>query len=125
MTTVYQKRDKAFANVSAYAILKDGKHIANINLKYPKDGAGRLHCYMHIIGYQMQTASVGGYGYDKSSAVISKVAKEYITYFDNNSDIELKEYEIDLIRILATDEAHNGNWDHLLYKNGFTKINVI
>lgn len=124
MTTVYQKHDKAFSQVNAYAILKDGKHIANINLKYPKDGAGRLQCFIHIHGSEMQNSWVSGCWYDKRSSAISKTAQQYIKYTLDEAVI-LEADEMEFLRILATGEAHNGNWDHLLYKNGFTKINVI
>lgn len=39
--TVYETHDKAFANVSAYAIVSDGARVANISFKFPRDGAIR------------------------------------------------------------------------------------
>lgn len=72
MTTVYDKFDAHFPKVSAYALIYKGKALGKIVVKYPKDGAGRLHTYIHIHGTQMQTAFVGGYGYDKSAAALQK-----------------------------------------------------
>ena len=69
MTTIYEQHDAAFNLVSAYVILNgSGDRIATIAFKYPKDGAGRLWCYFHLIGLEMSRAYAGGYGYDKTSA---------------------------------------------------------
>lgn len=74
MPTVYEKHDKAFSNVSAYAIVKDGQLVGKIAYKFPKDGAGRLVCFLHFHGYEMVTGYAGGYGYDKRSASLEAAA---------------------------------------------------
>lgn len=71
MTNIYNLHDKAFFNVSAYVILKDGEKVATVAFKFPKDGAGRLWCYLHVIGLPMVRAYAGGYGYDKKSAAFT------------------------------------------------------
>jgi hypothetical protein len=68
MTNIYDQHDKAFSQVSASIIIKDGAQVGTIAWKYPKDGAGRLWCYFHIHGQEMVRAYAGGYGYDKKSA---------------------------------------------------------
>lgn len=122
--SVYQKFESAFSNVSAYAILKDGEHVANITLKYPKDGMGRLQCFMHILGNEMQNAFVSGCGYDKQSAVIHKTAKQYKEFISYNPEYKVKPSALELLELLSSYEASNG-WDGVLYKSGFDKINVI
>lgn len=125
MKTVYQKFESSFANVSAYVILKDGVHIANISLKYPKDGMGRLQCYIHIFGTEMQNDFVSGCGYDKRSHAIHKTAKKYLSLVENEGLTDaLSVHEKLFLALLSSNEADNG-WDGVLYKHGFTKINVM
>lgn len=119
--TVYQKFEASFTNVSAYVILKEGVHIANITLKYPKDGMGRLQCYIHIFGTEMQNSFSSGYGYDKRSHAIHVTAKKYLNSDEYN---KLRMNEKIFIDLLSSDEADNG-WGDVLYSNGFTKINVM
>ena len=66
----WTKFDTAFAQVSSFVILdaESKDVIAKIALKYPKDGAGRLSCYMHIVGTEVQIGTASGYGYDKRTA---------------------------------------------------------
>jgi hypothetical protein len=76
MTNIYNHHDKAFAQVSAYVVLKDGERVATIALKFPKDGAGRLWAYVHWIGTPMVRGFAGGYGYDKRSAAVASAARK-------------------------------------------------
>jgi hypothetical protein len=77
MSDVYKQHDAAFAAVSAFVILdKSGERVATVALKFPRDGAGRLYAYVHLIGVEMVRAHAGGYGYDKrSAAVAAAIAK--------------------------------------------------
>lgn len=75
MTKIYEQHEKAFSNVSAYVILKDGERVATVAFKYPNDGAGRLWCYLHVLGLPMVRAYAGGYGYDKASAAFTSAAQ--------------------------------------------------
>lgn len=51
--------------VSAYAITYKGEHVGLVAWKHPKDGAGRVYCYLHIFGFQMVRGQAAGFGYDK------------------------------------------------------------
>lgn len=73
MSDIYDQHKAAFASVSAYVIAKDGDRVATVAFKYPRDGAGRLWCYVHVLGVPMVRGHAGGYGYDKHSAA-SEVA---------------------------------------------------
>ncbi len=75
MSKIYDLHSAAFAQVSAYIILKDGEKVATVAFKYPKDGAGRLWCYLHVVGLKMVRGYAGGYGYDKTSAAFDDAAK--------------------------------------------------
>ena len=77
MTTIYQHHDAAFTQVSAGVILKDGEKVGTIAFKYPRDGAGRLWCYLHLLGSTMVRGSAAGYGYDKRSAALEVAAANY------------------------------------------------
>ena len=77
MTTtasIYDRHDAAFRRVAAYAIAQDGRHVANVKIKFPEDGAGRLYAYVHWLGSEMVRGYAGGYGYDKSTAAVSAAA---------------------------------------------------
>ncbi len=75
MSKIYDLHSAAFAQVSAYIILKDGEKVATVAFKYPKDGAGRVWCYLHVVGLEMVRGYAGGYGYDKTSAAFDDAAK--------------------------------------------------
>ena len=74
-STIYDQHDKHFAHVSAYVIAKDGERVATVALRYPKDGAGRLHAYVHWLGAPMSHGWAGGYGYDKGSAAVADAVR--------------------------------------------------
>lgn len=77
MADIYQQHKAAFSNVSAFAILdRAGERVATVDIKYPRDGTGRLYAYVHLIGVEMVRGHANGYGYDKrSAAVAAAIAK--------------------------------------------------
>lgn len=89
--SVYQIAEQKFNDVSAYVIMKDDKHICNITLKYPRDGMGRVHGFIHCFGLHMVHDFVSGGGYDKRSAVICKLARKQIANIKSIIDCEEKE----------------------------------
>lgn len=74
--SIYDQHDKAFSNVSAYVIMRQGERVATIAFKFPKDGAGRLWCYVHLLGLEMVRGYAGGYGYDKRSAAVCNAVEK-------------------------------------------------
>lgn len=62
---IYDTHNKAFKNVKAGALVKDGKQVGTIAFKY--GASGRVTCYLHIFGTQMVSGSAGGHGYDKTT----------------------------------------------------------
>lgn len=71
MPDIYEQHKAAFSNVSAFVILDQaGNRVATVAIKYPRDGAGRLYAYVHLIGVEMVRAHANGYGYDKRSAAM-------------------------------------------------------
>jgi hypothetical protein len=76
MSDIYKQHESAFRHVSAYVVMKDGEREATIAFKFPRDGAGRLYCYLHVLGLPMVRGMAGGYGYDKRSAALADAAKK-------------------------------------------------
>lgn len=85
MDNIYDQHNAAFSNVSAYVITdKQGKRVATIAFKFPRDGAGRLWCYLHVLGLPMVRGMAGGYGYDKQSAASLNAARKVATYSEKD-----------------------------------------
>ena len=76
MPNIYDQHKAAFPNVSAYVIARNGKKVATIAFKYPRDGAGRLYAYVHWLGVPMVRGFAGGYGYDKHSAAVASAVRK-------------------------------------------------
>ena len=73
--TVYQKHEQAFALVMAGVIMKDGEKAGTIAFKFPKDGAGRLTCFLHFTGWPMVIGTANGCGYDKKAAAFESACR--------------------------------------------------
>lgn len=122
----WTKFDKAFSQVSSFIILdKDTKDvIAKIALKYPKDGAGRLSCYMHLIGTEVQIGTANGYGYDKRTASIVS-ASQKISELSIVEKLKLDQNQRDFITWLNSDKARSGWKEVINESNGFIVIQAI
>lgn len=116
MTKIYEQFDAAFKKINAYAVLKNGNHVANINIKYPNDGMGRIFAYVHILGLEMVRDFAGGCGYDKKDTAIKAAVGKINTNEKSNAAISAKEMQVALSQ---------GNWERELEKAGFTVIRVI
>lgn len=68
MNNIYDQHYKAFAAVEAYlAIHPEGQQV-RITFKHPNKGAGRLYCFVYLVGFEMSKGFADGYGYDKKNA---------------------------------------------------------
>jgi hypothetical protein len=118
-TNIYDQHRAAFSNVSAYVVLKDGKRVASVAFKFPRDGAGRLYCYLHIFGAPMARGYAGGYGYDKRSAACEAAAAKH----------SRDAYPEDLANIDAIKAALAGDsgyeWDRRLRDAGFDVVQAV
>lgn len=92
MTTVYDKFDKHFSQVSAWVIVNEqGEQVGKMAAKYPKDGMGKLYLYLHLYGSEMVQVNVSGCGFDKLSVAIQKAAEAYtkeLTFKNDRDFIE-------------------------------------
>lgn len=124
MTKIYEQHDKAFKQVSAKAILRDGVHVANISIKFPIDGAGRFYAYFHLIGSEMCRGFAGGYGYDKTTAcVYDAITKTEIA--DDHYSNTPKQLEMLAMFKAAISDNDGYDWQRLLRDAGFTVLNVV
>jgi hypothetical protein len=75
---IYDKRDQAFKDVSASVITDQaGNRKATVSIKYPKDGAGRLTMFVHVIGTEIVCGTASGYGYDKAGAAFENACTKF------------------------------------------------
>ncbi|MCW2317092.1 hypothetical protein M2322_002646 [Rhodoblastus acidophilus] len=131
-STIYEAFDSAFAQVSAYAVLKDGEHVANVSFKHPPRGHGerRLTVFVHWIGLEMVKGWAGGCGYDKKTAACSAASRRLAAVWEaakkeNSGNLDrFYPKQIDaFIAAIAKDEGHY--WNNQLESAGFTVLNVI
>lgn len=120
MTNIYEQHNKAFAQVSAHAILKDGEMVAKIAFKFPKDGAGRLYAYVHFLGLEMVRGYANGYGYDKQSAAVEN-AVDHV----NHAKIDPENQDLPLQFIKALTNIGGNTWRIALSNAGFDVWQVV
>lgn len=123
MTNIYEQHDKAFANVSAYVILKDGNSVAKIAFKFPRDGAGRLYAYVHWVGAEMVRGQAGGYGYDKRSAAVQDAVQKMKPHRSNVDGAYNDPKQTAFMSAFAMDGGEY--WDTKLRVAGFTVIQAV
>jgi len=114
MSDIYDQHSAAFANVSAYVILKDGERVATVAFKFPRDGAGRLYTYVHWLGLEMVRGFAGGYGYDKRTAAVAAAVKTLGGYSPGLGDF-----------LTACDRDGGHHWDRRLQDAGFTVLQAV
>jgi len=91
-TSVYDKHDKHFAQVSAYVIIdSEGNQKGTMSVKYPKEGMGKLYLYLHLYGSQMVQVSVSGCGFDKLSVAVQKAGDQYVKQNLGNDKLSVQD----------------------------------
>lgn len=120
---IYEQHDKAFRDVSAFVILKDGERVATVALKFPKDGAGRLWAYVHWIGLPMVRGYAGGFGYDKRSAAVAAAAKKMALPVPCEEKVATGEGYTAFVKALEDGDGHN--WACRLERAGFTVLQAV
>ncbi len=114
---IYDQHRAAFANVSAYVILdKNGERVATVAFKYPRDGAGRLYAYVHIMGIPMIRGFAAGGGYDKGSAAVAHAVAKMC-----ESDTPAGTWPLTVA--LSKDDGYH--WDQNARKAGFTVLQAV
>lgn len=115
MTTIYDQHRAAFAQVSAFVVLDGAERVATIAFKFPRDGAGRLACFLHVIGLPMVRGTASGYGYDKRAAALGAAASKV----DRPTGDEGVIARDRLAAFLAAIRDDDRSWDASLHKAGF------
>ncbi len=118
---VYKQFEAAFPQVSAYAVIRDGKPMAKVALKFAKSGLSTC-AYVHWIGLPMVRGVANGGGYDKASAACSIAMGKTRDPLDigKRDDVHLW----DLFRsTLAKDDGQH--WDNRLRAAGFDVFQVV
>lgn len=123
MSDIYRIHEKAFAQTSAYVVLRDNERVATLAFKFPRDGAGRLWVYAHWIGREMVRAYADGYGYDKRSAACNAAARKLASvklpeWRKMECPYEKEAFEAFRAALIAGDEGPG--FDRALRDAGFT-----
>lgn len=116
MTDIYDMHRAAFRNVEAYVIMNGREPFAKIAFKYPRDGAGRLWAYVHILGIPMVRGYAAGYGYDKASAACASAVEKIVV-------IEPFGHVKDFVDALTIDNGFY--WYDNLNKAGFVVVQAV
>ena len=127
MSDIYDQHAKAFDSVAAFVILDgSGERVATVALKFPRDGAGRLYAYVHLIGVQMVRAHANGYGYDKRSAAVA-AALIKIPEAKDDRDPTAKDRLAGLRGTLryAASAMDGDEWTRVLERNGFRVLQAV
>ena len=126
MNNIYDQHKAAFASVSAFVILKDGERVATIAIKFPRDGAGRLHAYVHWIGLEMVRGFASGGGYDKRTAAVSSAARSARDPIDITKRIPNMDRLADYDTFRAALSKDDGtDWTRQLEAVGFTVFQAV
>jgi hypothetical protein len=121
---LYRERDLAFQLISAYAVLKDGNHVANINIRYPTGRSLRLRAFLHVLGTPIAKGFAGGGGYDKKSAALESAAESLSL---DNAPYEPDESTLECWHEIRSALTNIGGsqWDHRLRDAGFDVLCVV
>jgi hypothetical protein len=104
------EKDAVLSRVRAYLVLHPKKvGYATVTYTYPKDGAGRVKCYV-VDTFGNNTlkrtyASASGYGYDKATACLAHVTINGVKLYDycGGYDDAEKRLKTRLVKLFATD----------------------
>lgn len=108
MTSIYDQHDKAFGNITAAVIVKDGQRVATVTFKHGQ----AVTAFVHWIGTEM----VRGGGYDRATAAAANAA--------GKMPLTVNGAVIDAFRRALL--ADNGKrWDSQLENAGFTVLYAI
>jgi len=129
MADIYEQHQAAFAQVSAFVILDaSGERVATVALKFPRDGAGRLYAYVHIIGVEMVRGHANGYGYDKRSAAVAAAIAKVPAYDDARDQDSTYGRRVIATRAAfqkAAPAMDSDDWTRVLERAGFRVLQAV
>lgn len=117
--SIYDQHDKAFRNVSAFVIAKDGKRVATVAFKF----GDAVTVYVHWIGIEMVKGRAGGGGYDRKTAACADAVRKIKHDIDPSLSDEDKAAALRLrlsVKFVAALQADRGpSWENALRDAGF------
>jgi len=119
MTNIYTRFDRATSDITAIALLRNGKPVGRIVIKY---GAAAT-AYVQIWGAPMATARATGGGYDKATAAVMS-AVERMTDRPNKRDT-VATAAFDAIRAVASEWDGGTRYTSALVAAGFMLALVV
>jgi hypothetical protein len=123
MSKLWEQYDSAFKQVTAHAVLHEGQHVANIAIKFPRDGGGRVVAYVHWLGREVVRGSAGGGGYDKTSAAVHEAGRKLGT---KPTDIESRPAALNAFVKALIGDDNGQDWTRSIRDaDGFSLLNVI
>lgn len=127
MADIYEQHKAAFASVSAFVVLdQHGERVATVAIKFPRDGAGRLYAYVHLIGVEMVRGHANGYGYDKRSAAVSAAIAKIPAYEASEGANKAHPANVNRWKMQAAASAMDGDdWTRALEKQGFRVLQAV
>jgi hypothetical protein len=117
--SIYTKFDRSFGNVTAQALLLDGKPVGRIVIKY----GNAATAYVQVWGASMATARATGYGYDKGSAAVMEAIRK-LPDAPDPADTLASEAQWRL-RLVADGWDGGTRYANVIEAAGFTICNVI
>ncbi|MDE2104045.1 MAG: hypothetical protein KGL39_42805 [Patescibacteria group bacterium] len=120
---IYQQFDAAFRNVSAYAVLREGKLVARICFKY----GSAVTAFVHWYGLEMQRGQARGGGYDRASAACAAAASKIVNdCYGTGTTSKAKEQALCAKFKHALENGPDGmGWETWLRAEGFEIVNMI
>ncbi|MBX9932725.1 MAG: hypothetical protein K2Y56_14475 [Methylobacterium sp.] len=126
MTDIYAQHRKAFANVSAYVVLKDGERVATVAFKF----GNTVTAYVHWIGTKMARGRAVGGGYDRQTAAVQMAVKNAKAQMDDaaqdpmiHTNAQARALGDFRFAVLAGDDGQT--WARNLEKAGFTVLSAV
>lgn len=132
MPDIYEMHTAAFNLVSAFVVVKLTRkanvppvidRVATVAFKHPKDGAGRLYCYLHIFGGPMVRGFATGGGYDKKTAAAAHAASKVDCAQYGAKDTQQYIDAYAAVKFLSVDGGKH--WDDCLREVGFEVFQAV
>jgi hypothetical protein len=123
MSDIYDQHRAAFANVSAYVVLKDGERVASIAFKF----GTTVTAYVHWFGVEMVRGRAGGGGYDRQSAAIADACRKIsLSDREDKHRDDLGAPVTDRAEFVDASHDRDGrHWDQRLRDAGFVVFQAV
>jgi hypothetical protein len=128
VTDIYAQFDRAFSQVQAGVILKDGAPVGRYAVRYPRDGMGRASFYLQAWGSPMVKGNASGCGYDRTTAAAHYAGRALVATIRRGNAADFDEKDAVALEIgsaLAGDSDGGDGWQRRLEQAGYTIARAI